>query len=397
MIEENNEEIYNERIYDDLFYLYSPIPLEKREASIVISRILRTNNFKFKIGENVDFNETFKDDSVNRMRFKDYFDRLRNSGDQRGFSVEGFMSGVFMGDINNIRRDSWDYVVDGRSIQQKHIEGNDGPRIVSYKEVFNSLNEDLKNELKKYCDEKELNYEELRSQLFTYELPEQFQEIKKIILEARIAFDFLIVSTFEDDRLCSYIIPKEKVKELCLNPKNVRKGKSAYDLRLSRTSITEEGKKFEILKPTITKEEYNNFLNMDENKDKISKIFGKFSSKIRPDILDWIASQPEEFLKNAQSIVDDIIRMREIGGIQGEMGEQAQSSPENSATPPPAPGPYPTVTKWETGLTRGSANPINPKQKWSDVYNIKRGKANTIDPKSKWTTGLNRGKGNTLL
>lgn len=38
---------------------------------------------------------------------------------------------------------------------------------------------------------------------------------------------------------------------------------------------------------------------------------------------------------------------------------------------------YPTVTKWETGLTRG--------------------KANSIDSKSKWETGLTRGKANTLL
>jgi len=39
---------------------------------------------------------------------------------------------------------------------------------------------------------------------------------------------------------------------------------------------------------------------------------------------------------------------------------------------------YPTVTKWETGLTRSVANQIDYKSKWKDLYKITRGKANTL-------------------
>lgn len=39
---------------------------------------------------------------------------------------------------------------------------------------------------------------------------------------------------------------------------------------------------------------------------------------------------------------------------------------------------YPTVTKWETGLTRSVANQIDDKVKWKDLYKITRGKANTL-------------------
>lgn len=39
--------------------------------------------------------------------------------------------------------------------------------------------------------------------------------------------------------------------------------------------------------------------------------------------------------------------------------------------------PYPTVTKWETGLTRGPANQIGL-TKWSDIVKLNRGKANTL-------------------
>jgi hypothetical protein len=38
---------------------------------------------------------------------------------------------------------------------------------------------------------------------------------------------------------------------------------------------------------------------------------------------------------------------------------------------------YPTVTKWETGLTRGPANQIGV-TKWSEIVKINRGKANTL-------------------
>jgi len=39
---------------------------------------------------------------------------------------------------------------------------------------------------------------------------------------------------------------------------------------------------------------------------------------------------------------------------------------------------YPTVTKWESGLTRSVANQIDYKAKWKDLYKITRGKANTL-------------------
>ena len=63
------------------------------------------------------------------------------------------------------------------------------------------------------------------------------------------------------------------------------------------------------------------------------------------------------------------------------------------STPSPPAG-YPTVTKWETGLTRGKANQIG-NTKWES--GITRGKANPVNNKEKWTTGIKRGKSTTLL
>jgi len=38
---------------------------------------------------------------------------------------------------------------------------------------------------------------------------------------------------------------------------------------------------------------------------------------------------------------------------------------------------YPTVTKWESGVTRGPANQIGL-TKWAEIVKINRGKANTL-------------------
>lgn len=56
----------------------------------------------------------------------------------------------------------------------------------------------------------------------------------------------------------------------------------------------------------------------------------------------------------------------------GELDEQDTAATGGGTKPT-----YPTVTKWESGATRGLANPIGL-TKWREVYKITRGKANTL-------------------
>jgi len=72
----------------------------------------------------------------------------------------------------------------------------------------------------------------------------------------------------------------------------------------------------------------------------------------------------------------------------------AGGSTTSAPSTPSPPAGYPTVTKWETGLTRGKANQIG-NTKWES--GLTRGKANPVNNKEKWTTGVKRGKSNTLL
>jgi len=60
----------------------------------------------------------------------------------------------------------------------------------------------------------------------------------------------------------------------------------------------------------------------------------------------------------------------------GELDEQdAAPAATGSAT---GGGGYPTVTKWETGLTRSVANTIDDKVTWKSLNKLVRGKANTL-------------------
>ncbi len=57
----------------------------------------------------------------------------------------------------------------------------------------------------------------------------------------------------------------------------------------------------------------------------------------------------------------------------GEIGEQDSAGGSSASA-----AVYPTVTKWESGLTRSVANQIDYKVKWKDLYKITRGKSNTL-------------------
>ena len=61
-----------------------------------------------------------------------------------------------------------------------------------------------------------------------------------------------------------------------------------------------------------------------------------------------------------------------------EMGEQDAGAPASSTDTSGGDKPdYPTVTKWESGVSRGPANQIGL-TKWADIVKVTRGKANTL-------------------
>jgi hypothetical protein len=76
--------------------------------------------------------------------------------------------------------------------------------------------------------------------------------------------------------------------------------------------------------------------------------------------------------------VDQLISLMNTDNLSdSELGEQDAAGGGGSTSGGGAKPPYPTVTKWESGLTRGPANQIAI-TKWSDIVKLNRGKANTL-------------------
>ena len=77
--------------------------------------------------------------------------------------------------------------------------------------------------------------------------------------------------------------------------------------------------------------------------------------------------------------IDNLISLMKSGGAyNSELGEQDAAAGGGGASSGGGTKPaYPTVTKWESGVTRGPANQV-ALSKWSDVVKMNRGKANTL-------------------
>jgi hypothetical protein len=80
--------------------------------------------------------------------------------------------------------------------------------------------------------------------------------------------------------------------------------------------------------------------------------------------------------------IDDIISLMVkytfSDKIDGELGEEDAAATTTASTGGGPSAGYPTVTKWETGLTRSVANTIDDKVTWKSLNKLTRGKANTL-------------------
>jgi hypothetical protein len=271
------------------FYLYNPIPIVKQEAAYVIQNILKSKKITYVFGEDVDLNEM---DVVNKMRFKDYITRVTKYKEVRGHAIEGLMAGLFDGVLNEQKSGLWDYQIRQGQVEQKY--GNDmseNPSIGSFTNALNKLGQDVVNDIKNTLNK----YDIIGTNLFVVNDPE-LDEYKKTILTDILA-DIIAVTTKRGNNLVTYYVTKSEAIELFSNAENIYnpRKKGTNELRVSMSSIVSNGNSFKIIIPSINQKEYDEYLSISEDETNISKIFGPFAGKIRPDILNWIKNNKDTF------------------------------------------------------------------------------------------------------
>ena len=275
----------------NIFYLYNPIPIVKQEATFVIQEILKSRNLNFEWGENVDLN-TF--DVVNRMRFKDYINRVVKYKEIRGHAIEGLMAGLFGGVLNESKSGVWDYEIRQGQVEQKFLnDSNESPSIGGFTNALNSLGAEaiatIKNTLLN-------NRPEITGTNLFLINDNEITEYKKEILR-KILVDITCITFDSADRLKTYYLTKENAVELFSDANNIRKPRklSSNELRASSDVFINEGNSFDIIKAKVKPEEYEEYMNVTQKDIEVAKIFGPYGGKIRPDILNWIQKNKEEF------------------------------------------------------------------------------------------------------
>ena len=275
----------------NIFYLYNPIPIVKQEATFVIQEILKSRNLNFEWGENVDLN-TF--DVVNRMRFKDYINRVVKYKEISGHAIEGLMSGLFGGVLNESKSGVWDYEIRQGQVEQKFLnDSNESPSIGGFTNALNSLGAEAIATIKNVLLN---NRPEITGTNLFLINDNEITEYKKEILR-KILVDITCITFDSADRLKTYYLTKENAVELFSDANNIKKPRklNSNELRVSSDVFINEGNSFDIIKAKVKPEEYEEYMNVTQKDIEVAKIFGPYGGKIRPDILNWIQKNKEEF------------------------------------------------------------------------------------------------------
>ena len=275
----------------NVFYLYNPIPIVKQEATFVIQEILKSRNLNFEWGENVDLN-TF--DVVNRMRFKDYINRVVKYKEIRGHAIEGLMAGLFGGVLNESKSGVWDYEIRQGQVEQKFLnDSNESPSIGGFTNALNSLGAEAIATIKNVLLN---NRPEITGTNLFLINDNEITEYKKEILR-KILVDITCITFDSADRLKTYYLTKENAVELFSDANNIKKPRklNSNELRVSSDVFINEGNSFDIIKAKVKPEEYEEYMNVTQKDIEVAKIFGPYGGKIRPDILNWIQKNKEEF------------------------------------------------------------------------------------------------------
>jgi len=280
-----------------LFYLYNPIPIVKQEAAAVIQNILKSKKITYTFGEDVDLNEL---DVVNKMRFKDYINRVVKYKEIRGHAIEGLMAGLFDGILNESKSGLWDYQIRQGQVEQKYINDmSENPSIGSFTNILNSLGPENINIIKNILDK----YGVSGTNLFLVN-DDELTPFKRQILEQMLV-DIIAVTTKVGNNLITSYIEKPEAIELFTDAKNIfnPRKKGGNELRVSLKTLIENGKTFKIITPSIKQKEYDEYLVVSGQEGEVSKIFGEFSNKIRPDVLNWIVNNKEEFKRRVNQLL----------------------------------------------------------------------------------------------
>lgn len=296
----SSKTLSKEEIMGRLLHVYGSIPLFKQKAYIVIKKMLWKNPFRpkypfFNLGEDVDLNGSAPHDKV---RFIDYFDSLLSSKETRGHNFEGTIAGLFNGTLSK-PGEKWDVVIENKTWSVKFVDESwKAPEIGKYKDSIKVNN--LTREIEQYKG---------ITNLFKVHDDDYAEELKNevwfnVILPG-ITGGWLIAYPYKGNIIVN-IIDIPTMKEILFSGYTVspKAGLADFFSLALGAKYKQLTKKFTIHIPKMDIKELKDiYLNKIEDKWS-QNIFGKYSNKIRPDVLRYIKANQEEIANKLLNFKD---------------------------------------------------------------------------------------------
>jgi len=282
-----------------------PIPKAKKQAAEVIKRIFNSSKQDFyKPGDNISLNTDLKK-VKDRIRFFEYGKSFQAEKEGRGFNFEGMLAGLFNG-TPIVSKAKEDIIVDGVPYSVKTAEPrssfDSGTLIYGFRNELQDMEEngidttDIKTPydlLKKEGEEYVRFKIAMLTSMFTSSDGKPINWIFSIIYPNYIEY-----TTWTTDDL---------INKMVMNPQMIGVGRSPRtDVRLKSRFLMQNPNIIQF--PSFTAEELKR-LRYDKDRglktDKIAELFGKYKTKVRYDVLQYIRKNPQTFLKRVINLYGD--------------------------------------------------------------------------------------------
>ena len=282
-----------------------PIPKAKKQAAEVIKRIFNSSKQEFyKPGDNISLGDDLKT-TKDKIRFFEYGKSFQAEKEGRGFNFEGMLAGLFNG-TPIVSKAKEDIVVDDIPYSVKSSEP--GSSFDSGTLIYGFRNE---------LDDMESNGIDTTGIKTPYDLLKKEGEEYIRFKIGMLASMFTSSNGTPIDWIFSIIYPnyieytvwstEDLINELVSNPAMIGVGRSPRtDVRMKSRFLMQNPNIIQF--PTFTSNQLKK-LRYDKDRglktDKIAELFGKYKTKVRYDVLEYIRKNPQTFLKRVVSLYGD--------------------------------------------------------------------------------------------
>ena len=282
-----------------------PIPKAKKQAAEVIKRIFNSSNQEFyKPGDNISLGDDLNT-TKDKVRFFEYGKSFQAEKEGRGFNFEGMLAGLFNG-IPIVSKAKEDIIVDGIPYSVKSSEPgssfDSGTLIYGFRNELQDMEENgidttginTPYDLLKKEGEEYLRFKiAMLASMFTSSKGTPIEWIFSIIHPNYI--EYTVWST------------EDLINELVSNPGMIGVGRSPRtDVRMKSRFLMQNPNIIQF--PTFTSNQLKK-LRYDKDRglktDKIAELFGKYKTKVRYDVLEYIRKNPTTFLKRVVNLYGD--------------------------------------------------------------------------------------------